>query len=96
MHTVPLCEKHLCKVNQVSNNLLHFSVPVTSDTSGIFFVKLLDRIKFHKQEVQNADAKNNAEIFIPVTILIFLLPHTSHFHVSLYFGFHNTFQPQGL
>lgn len=54
MHTVPLCEKHLCKINQViqvSNNLLHFSVPVTSDMSGIFFVKLLDRMKLHKQEV---------------------------------------------
>ena len=53
-------------------------------------------MKFHKQKVWDVDAKNNAEIFISMTTLIFLLAHTFYFLVSLHFGFSNTFQLQGL
>jgi len=28
VHIMPLYKKHLCQMNHVSNNLLHFSVPV--------------------------------------------------------------------
>lgn len=98
VHIVPLYEKHLCQMNQVSTTycLSLFLWWDTSDMSGIFFVRLLDRMKFHTEKVRGADAKNNAEIFISMTILIFLLTHTFQFLVSLHFGFHNTFQLQGL
>lgn len=63
VHIVPLCEKHLCQMNQVNNWISLFLWWDANDMWGIFFVRLLDSMKFYDQKVWDADDKNNAEIF---------------------------------